>query len=185
MISYLHGRNNPQLLRQRLSNFCTFFTYSAVTAVCLRIPYALSFSPTTFTTTTHHSYYNLSPPPSVHANSFHSSNSLLFIRGGASNNSNLYKPRTIFNMASTTSESKSTTDEGTSKTINVDPKLSALRSKMKALGIDAFIVPTDDPHLSEYVPTAYMRRKFLTGFGGSAGTAVVTQDEALLWTDSR
>jgi Xaa-Pro aminopeptidase len=37
----------------------------------------------------------------------------------------------------------------------------------------------------EYVPAAYMRRKFLTGFGGSAGTAVVTQDEALLWTDSR
>ena len=39
--------------------------------------------------------------------------------------------------------------------------------------------------MSEYVPDAYMRRKFLSGFGGSAGTAVVTQSEALLWTDSR
>lgn len=64
-------------------------------------------------------------------------------------------------------------------------KLEALRSKMKELNIDAYIVPSDDPHLSEYVPEAYMRRKFLTGFGGSAGTAVVFQKEACLWTDSR
>lgn len=64
-------------------------------------------------------------------------------------------------------------------------KLEALRSKMKELNIDAYIIPSDDPHLSEYVPEAYMRRKFLTGFGGSAGTAVVFQKEACLWTDSR
>lgn len=56
---------------------------------------------------------------------------------------------------------------------------------MKQLNLDAYIVPSDDPHLSEYVPEAYMRRKFLTSFGGSAGTAVVLNDSALLWTDSR
>mmetsp|Transcript_23698 Transcript_23698/g.26597 ORF Transcript_23698/g.26597 Transcript_23698/m.26597 type:complete len:716 (-) Transcript_23698:3025-5172(-) len=64
-------------------------------------------------------------------------------------------------------------------------KLKALRSKMKELAIDCYIVPTDDPHLSEYAPAAFMRRKFLTGFGGSAGTALITDNDALLWTDSR
>lgn len=57
---------------------------------------------------------------------------------------------------------------------------------MKELDLDVYLVPSDDPHLSEYVPAAYMRRKFLSGFGGSAGTAVVFQKgDALLWTDSR
>lgn len=65
------------------------------------------------------------------------------------------------------------------------PKLEALRSKMKELDLDVYIIPTDDPHLSEYTPLAYRRRGFLTDFHGSAGTAVVTQTEALLWTDSR
>ena len=69
--------------------------------------------------------------------------------------------------------------------VTAGEKLEALRSKMKELDLDAYIVPTDDPHLCEYVPEAYMRRKFLTGFGGSAGTAVVFSDEALLWADSR
>ncbi len=48
-----------------------------------------------------------------------------------------------------------------------------------------YLVPSDDPHLSEYVPAAYMRRGYLTDFHGSAGTAVVTKDKAYLWTDSR
>jgi len=64
-------------------------------------------------------------------------------------------------------------------------KLEALRSKMKELDLDVYIVPSDDPHLSEYVPPAYARRSFISGFGGSAGTAVIFNDEALLWTDSR
>lgn len=64
-------------------------------------------------------------------------------------------------------------------------KLETLRAKMKELNLDVVIIPSDDPHLSEYVPEAYMRRKFMTGFGGSAGTAVVTEKEAHLWTDSR
>jgi hypothetical protein len=65
------------------------------------------------------------------------------------------------------------------------PKLDALRQAMDDLELDVYLVPSDDPHLSEYTPTAYMRRAFMTDFYGSAGTAVVTRDEALLWTDAR
>ena len=56
---------------------------------------------------------------------------------------------------------------------------------MKANGVEALIVPTDDPHGSEYLADHWQCRRWLTGFTGSAGDAVVTQDEALLWTDSR
>lgn len=64
-------------------------------------------------------------------------------------------------------------------------KLAAMRGRMKELGVDVYLVPSDDPHLSEYVPAAYMRRGYLTDFHGSAGTAVVTAEKAYLWTDSR
>lgn len=66
-----------------------------------------------------------------------------------------------------------------------DAKLDALRSLMDREGVDAVLIPSDDPHLSEYVPQAYMRRGYLTNFHGSAGTALVTQGGAYLWTDSR
>ena len=66
-----------------------------------------------------------------------------------------------------------------------DPKLEALRVSLIEKHVDVYLVPSDDPHLSEYTPDAYKRRAFLTGFHGSAGTAVVTREEALLWTDSR
>lgn len=56
---------------------------------------------------------------------------------------------------------------------------------MKKVGVDAYIVPSDDPHLSEYVAEAYARRMYISGFKGSAGTAVITHDGAWLWTDSR
>lgn len=56
---------------------------------------------------------------------------------------------------------------------------------MNAEGIDAIIFPTGDPHGSEYVAPYWQARQWITGFTGSAGTAVVTQDEAALWTDSR
>lgn len=51
--------------------------------------------------------------------------------------------------------------------------------------ISAYIVPTQDAHQSEYIDQHDERRTFLTGFDGSAGTAIVTQTEALLWTDGR
>lgn len=54
-----------------------------------------------------------------------------------------------------------------------------------AINTTVYLIPSDDPHLSEYVPAAYMRRGYLTDFHGSAGTALVTKDAAYLWTDSR
>ncbi|CAM9113332.1 unnamed protein product [Discosporangium mesarthrocarpum] len=65
------------------------------------------------------------------------------------------------------------------------PKVAALRSWMSSAGVDAFIIPSDDPHLSEYVAECFNRRAFMSGFTGSAGTAVVLKDKALLWTDGR
>ncbi|MBK7232266.1 MAG: aminopeptidase P family protein [Saprospiraceae bacterium] len=61
----------------------------------------------------------------------------------------------------------------------------ALRAQMKTHGIDAYILPTADPHQSEYLPEYYAGRVWISGFKGSAGTVVVTQDHAGLWTDGR
>lgn len=60
-----------------------------------------------------------------------------------------------------------------------------LRSFMAERNHDAFIVVSSDPHSSEYVADCWKSREWLTGFDGSAGTAVVTAGKALLWTDSR
>ena len=61
----------------------------------------------------------------------------------------------------------------------------ALRQLIKAYNIDAFITPSTDPHSGEYVPSRWYSREWISGFNGSAGTAVVTQHDAALWTDSR
>lgn len=71
------------------------------------------------------------------------------------------------------------------KSTTIPERIAALRQLMKEEGIDACIVPTGDPHMSEYISDHYMTRQFITGFTGSAGTAVITADEAGLWTDSR
>ena len=67
----------------------------------------------------------------------------------------------------------------------VRDRITALREWMARQGIDAFIVPSNDPHFSEYVAPRFRCREWLTGFTGSAGTAVVTRTDAALWTDSR
>ena len=64
-------------------------------------------------------------------------------------------------------------------------KIGQLRDRMKELGIDAYLVPTADFHESEYVGEFFKCRHFLTGFNGTAGTAVITMDKARLWTDGR
>lgn len=64
-------------------------------------------------------------------------------------------------------------------------KIGQLRARMKELGIDAYLVPTADFHESEYVGEFFKCRHFLTGFNGTAGTAVITMDKAGLWTDGR
>lgn len=67
----------------------------------------------------------------------------------------------------------------------IKKRLRSLRRWMAEEGYDAFVVPTVDPHDSEYTPEHWKAREWLTGFDGSAGTAVVTNAEAALWTDSR
>jgi len=64
-------------------------------------------------------------------------------------------------------------------------RLRALRAVMKEKGMDAYLVPSTDPHQNEYVPEFWQRRKYISGFSGSAGDAVITQSKACLWTDSR
>ncbi|NWV06406.1 XPP2 aminopeptidase, partial [Ptilonorhynchus violaceus] len=68
---------------------------------------------------------------------------------------------------------------------NTTARLAALRGHMQTHGVHAYIVPSTDAHMSEYISERDARLGWLTGFTGSAGTAVVTQDRAALWTDSR
>ena len=67
----------------------------------------------------------------------------------------------------------------------VTERVMKLQKLMKDKGIDIYVVPTADFHQSEYVGEYFKARKFITGFTGSAGTAVITQTEAGLWTDGR
>lgn len=67
----------------------------------------------------------------------------------------------------------------------VAERVAKLRSLMAEKGIDAYVVPTADFHQSEYVGEHFKARKFITGFSGSYGTAVIAKDDAGLWTDGR
>lgn len=67
----------------------------------------------------------------------------------------------------------------------VRERLAALREEMRRERLGAFIFPSTDPHNGEYVPDHWKGREWISGFDGSAGTAVVTMNEAALWTDSR
>ena len=67
----------------------------------------------------------------------------------------------------------------------IKSRLAALRAEMEARQLSAFIVPSTDPHSGEYVPEHWETRKWISGFTGSAGTAVITLNDAGLWTDSR
>ncbi|MEW5306595.1 MAG: hypothetical protein WDW36_009049 [Sanguina aurantia] len=70
-----------------------------------------------------------------------------------------------------------------------DMNLARLREEMAradgGLGVHAYLVPSEDPHMSEYAPDCFARRQFISRFMGSAGSVVVTADKALLWTDGR
>jgi len=67
----------------------------------------------------------------------------------------------------------------------IENRLKALREVMRRESLSAFIFPSTDPHNGEYIPEHWEGRKWISGFNGSAGTAVVTMNEAALWTDSR
>ncbi|ANU48206.1 peptidase M24 family protein [Enterocloster clostridioformis] len=67
----------------------------------------------------------------------------------------------------------------------IQSRLNALRKLMKERGMDAYMIPTADFHESEYVGEHFKCREYMTGFTGTAGTALVTMDEACLWVDGR
>ena len=69
--------------------------------------------------------------------------------------------------------------------MKVSNKITALRALMRENGIDACIIPSSDPHISEYPAAHWKCREWISGFTGSAGTVVVTSNKAGLWTDSR
>ena len=69
--------------------------------------------------------------------------------------------------------------------MTVREKLAALREKMTAYKMDMYLIGSEDFHGSEYVGEHFKARAYITGFTGSAGTAVITLDEAGLWTDGR
>ena len=68
---------------------------------------------------------------------------------------------------------------------NPAQRLLALRQAMQRNGVDACLIPSSDPHVSEYLPAYWQIRRWLTGFTGSVGTVVVTADRADVWVDSR
>ena len=68
---------------------------------------------------------------------------------------------------------------------SIKERVHALRMTFHPNSIKAFIIPSTDPHLSEYVAPHWMSREWISGFTGSAGTAVILMDKAGLWTDSR
>ena len=67
----------------------------------------------------------------------------------------------------------------------INDRIQKLRSAMKERGIFAYIIPSADYHQSEYVGEFFKGRQFISGFSGSAGTVVITEDKAILWTDGR
>ena len=69
--------------------------------------------------------------------------------------------------------------------MNIRERLAALRCEMERESVDIYIVPSDDFHQSEYVGEYFKARQFISGFTGSAGTAVITKEKAGLWTDGR
>lgn len=69
--------------------------------------------------------------------------------------------------------------------MSVNERIEKLREKMKAASVSAYYIPSSDPHQSEYLPANYKTREYISGFTGSAGSVVVTQTEAILWTDGR
>lgn len=67
----------------------------------------------------------------------------------------------------------------------INERIQALRQKMAERGITIYVIPTADFHESEYVGEYFKARKYITGFTGSAGTAIITMEQAGLWTDGR
>ncbi|CAL0311227.1 unnamed protein product [Lupinus luteus] len=138
----------------------------------------LSTTATAATTTTGHPFFLFPfPPPPIFSNKFKPTHKFLPLSFSIHNSSSdTFKVKPSSQINKTPSIPKS------------DPKLTSLRnlfSKPGAVSIDAYIIPSHDPHQSEFIAECYTRREYISGFSGSAGTAVVTKDKAALWTDGR
>lgn len=127
------------------------------------------------------SSFSVSSHPVQHGRAITNSPFGIAIRGGTGSTS----LSSVLKMSTTADAAAVSSALSASAAKKGDAKLDALRTLMDREGVDVLLVPSDDPHLSEYVPQAYMRRGYLTNFNGSAGTALVTQGGAYLWTDSR
>ncbi|KAL7483195.1 hypothetical protein ACHAW6_008849 [Cyclotella cf. meneghiniana] len=163
---------------------CSLFSYSRRSVLLLTLSSALRTRSFAFLSTT-----------SIQVHSGRSARPRSFLGGVG---------RAIWTRGGSLDSHSDLTMEPRQTMIGAGEKLSRMRKTMKEWGVDAYLVPSDDPHLSEYVPAAYMRRGFLTDFHGSAGTALVLTDShgtrpaektedvdletgkgAYLWTDSR
>ena len=69
--------------------------------------------------------------------------------------------------------------------MEIKNRIEKLRARMKETGLDAYIIPSSDSHMSEYVAARWKGREWISGFTGSAGTVVITHSENGLWTDGR
>ena len=69
--------------------------------------------------------------------------------------------------------------------MSVSSRVAQVRHWLNIENVDAIIIPSTDPHNSEYTPNRWKVREWATGFNGSAGTAVITKNASALWTDSR
>ncbi|KAF5746740.1 hypothetical protein HS088_TW06G00914 [Tripterygium wilfordii] len=98
-----------------------------------------------------------------------------------------YSPLLARNCSSITAKPSSELRRNIITEFVPEEKLCALRELFSkpGIGIDAYIIPSQDAHQSEFIAECYMRRAYISGFTGSAGTAVVTKDRAALWTDGR
>ena len=67
----------------------------------------------------------------------------------------------------------------------INERIQRLRNLMREKGLDAYIIPSSDPHQSEYAASHWMSREWISGFTGSAGTVIISKEHAGLWTDSR
>ena len=117
---------------------------------------------------------------------------LLFMMQGIINCSSSSKyssrfSRTLIktNRSNTVNSSSKLMMSSTSTSCYKKESLTEVRNLMSEMKIDALIVPTDDPHMSEYTASFFGRREFISGFTGSAGTVVITRSKAALWTDGR
>ena len=68
---------------------------------------------------------------------------------------------------------------------SISDRIKALRAEMRREKIDLYIIPSTDYHNSEYIGEYFKERQYMTGFTGSAGTVVFTEEKAGLWTDGR